>query len=79
MWRSELRQEGLGRRLMREVESERHGGWVCGGWNCMCLREMKERSASMSGMGYERISMRKEFYGEAGLDAFVYRKELHVL
>jgi ribosomal-protein-alanine N-acetyltransferase len=30
-------------------------------------------------LGYERISMQKDFYGEAGLDAFVYGKELHAL
>jgi ribosomal-protein-alanine N-acetyltransferase len=30
-------------------------------------------------LGYERIRTQKDFYGEPGLDAFVYGKELHAL
>jgi ribosomal-protein-alanine N-acetyltransferase len=30
-------------------------------------------------LGYERISMKQGFYGDDGLDAFVYGKELHAL
>ena len=30
-------------------------------------------------VGYERIAVRRRFYGKAGLDAFVYRKELSVV
>jgi ribosomal-protein-alanine N-acetyltransferase len=30
-------------------------------------------------LGYERIRLQRRVYGEAGLDAFVYGKELHGL
>jgi [ribosomal protein S18]-alanine N-acetyltransferase len=30
-------------------------------------------------MGYERTAVRRRFYGKAGLDAFVYRKELRLV
>jgi ribosomal-protein-alanine N-acetyltransferase len=30
-------------------------------------------------LGYQRISLKRGFYGEAGLDAFVYGKDLQAL
>ncbi|MCU1248831.1 MAG: GCN5-related N-acetyltransferase [Edaphobacter sp.] len=74
----ECRQRGLARRLMREVEASAMAAGV--GWiqlhvftgNAGAIR-FYER------MGYERISTKKDFYGEPGLDAYVYGKELHAL
>jgi ribosomal-protein-alanine N-acetyltransferase len=74
----ECRQRGLARRLMREVEASA----MAAGVKWMQLHVFTGNAGAIrfyEQMGYERISMKKEFYGEAGLDAFVYGKELHAL
>jgi len=75
---SECRQRGLGRRLMREVEASA----MAAGVQWMQLHVFTGNSGAIrfyERMGYERISRQKDFYGEAGSDAFVYGKELHAL
>jgi [ribosomal protein S18]-alanine N-acetyltransferase len=75
---AECRKKGLARRLMREVEASAMAAGVqwmqlhvfTGNAGAICFYER---------LGYERISRQKAFYGEAGLDAFVYGKELHAL
>jgi [ribosomal protein S18]-alanine N-acetyltransferase len=74
----DCRQRGLGRRLMREVEASA----MVAGVRWMQLHVFTGNAGAIrfyEGMGYERISTQKDFYGEAGLDAFVYGKELHAL
>ena len=74
----DCRQRGLGRRLMREVEASA----MVAGVRWMQLHVFTGNAGAISfyeRMGYERISMQKDFYGEAGLDAFVYGKELGAL
>jgi ribosomal-protein-alanine N-acetyltransferase len=75
---AECRQRGLGRRLMREVEAN----VMAAGVRWVQLHVFTGNAGAIrfyERMGYERISMQKDFYGEAGLDAFVYGKELHAL
>jgi [ribosomal protein S18]-alanine N-acetyltransferase len=75
---SECRQRGLARRLMREVEASA----MAAGVRWMQLHVFTGNAGAIrfyERMGYERISTQKGFYGEAGLDAFVYGKELHAL
>jgi len=73
------RQKGLGTWLMHEAETCVMAAGVR--WiqlhvftgNAGAIRFYEQR------LGYKRISLKKGFYGEAGLDAFVYGKELPVL
>jgi ribosomal-protein-alanine N-acetyltransferase len=74
----DCRLRGLGRRLMREVEASA----MAAGVRWMQLHVFTGNAGAIrfyEGMGYGRISVQKGFYGEAGLDAFVYGKELHAL
>jgi len=75
---SECRQQGLGRRLMREVEASA----MAAGVPWMQLHVFTGNAGAIrfyERLGYERIRRQNDFYGEAGLDAFVYGKELQVL
>ncbi|HTC74263.1 MAG TPA: N-acetyltransferase, partial [Edaphobacter sp.] len=75
---SECRRRGLGRRLMREVEAIA----MAAGVQWMQLHVFTGNAGAIrfyERLGYERTSRQKNFYGEAGLDAFVYGKELHAL
>jgi ribosomal-protein-alanine N-acetyltransferase len=75
---AECRQRGLARRLMREVEA----CTMAAGARWMQLHVFTGNAGAIrlyERLGYERISRQKDFYGEAGLDAFVYGKELHAL
>ena len=72
------RQRGLARRLMREVEATAMAAAV----RWMQLHVFTGNAGAIrfyERLGYERISIKKDFYGEAGLDAYVYGKELHAL
>jgi ribosomal-protein-alanine N-acetyltransferase len=74
----ECRQMGLARRLMREVEASA----MAAGVQWMQLHVFTGNTGAIrfyERMGYKRIRTQKDFYGEAGLDAFVYGKELHAL
>jgi ribosomal-protein-alanine N-acetyltransferase len=74
----ECRQRGLARRLMREVEASA----MAAGVQWMQLHVFTGNSGAIrfyERLGYERIRTQTAFYGEAGLDAFVYGKELHAL
>jgi len=74
----ECRQRGLARRLMREVEASA----MAAGVQWMQLHVFTGNAGAIrfyERLGYEQISRQKDFYGEAGLDAFVYGKELHAL
>jgi ribosomal-protein-alanine N-acetyltransferase len=66
---------GLGRRLMREIEASA----VAAGVRWMQLHVFTGNAGAIrfyERMGYERLRVQRRFYGEAGLDAFVYGKEL---
>jgi ribosomal-protein-alanine N-acetyltransferase len=72
----ECRQRGLARRLMREVEATA----MAAGVRRMQLHVFSGNAGAIrfyERMGYERMGAQKDFYGEAGLDAFVYGKQLH--
>src|SRR5437764_5181902 len=74
----DCRLRGLGRRLMREVEASA----MVAGVRWMQLHVSTGNAGAIrfyERMGYKQISTQKDFYGEAGLDAFVYGKELHAL
>ena len=74
----ECRQRGLARRLMREVEASS----MAAGVQWMQLHVFTGNAGAIrfyERLGYEQISIKKGFYGEAGLDAYVYGKELHAL
>src|SRR6266403_2694975 len=74
----ECRQRGLARRLMREVEASA----MAAGVRWMQLHVFTGNAGAIrfyERLGYQRISTQRSFYGEAGLDAFVYGKELHAL
>ena len=74
----ECRQRGLARRLMREVEASA----MAAGVRWMQLHVFTGNAGAIrfyERMGYEQIRTQTDFYGEAGLDAFVYGKELHAL
>ena len=69
------RRRGLARLLMREAEMRA----VAAGARWMELHVFTGNESAIrfyERLGYERIAMRRRFYGAAGLDAFVYRKEL---
>ena len=71
----EHRQRGLARRLMREAETCA----VAAGVRWIQLHVFTENKAAIrfyERMGYERIRVRRGYYGAAGLDAIVYGKEL---
>lgn len=75
---AECRRMGLAGRLMREVEASA----MAAGVRWMQLHVFSGNTGAIrfyEGMGYERINTQKGFYGEPGLDAFVYGKELHAL
>jgi ribosomal-protein-alanine N-acetyltransferase len=72
---AECRQQGLGRRLMREAEACASAAGV----RWMQLHVFTGNAGAIrfyERLGYERIRVQRRFYGEAGLDAFVYGKEL---
>jgi [ribosomal protein S18]-alanine N-acetyltransferase len=69
------RRKGLAGRLMREAESRT----VAAGARWMELHVFTGNEAAIrfyERLGYERIAMRRRFYGADGLDALVYRKEI---
>jgi [ribosomal protein S18]-alanine N-acetyltransferase len=75
---AECRQQGLGRRLMREAEARASAAGVRG----MQLHVFTGNAGAIrfyERLGYERIRVQRRFYGDAGLDAFVYGKELPAL
>lgn len=75
---AEWRQQGLGRGLMREAEACA----VAAGVRWMQLHVFTGNEGAIrfyERLGYERIRVQRRFYGKAGLDAFVYGKELLVL
>jgi ribosomal-protein-alanine N-acetyltransferase len=75
---AEYRRKGLARRLMRESEASA----MAAGARWMQLHVFTENEGAIrfyERMGYERIRVRRGFYGAPGLDAFVYGKELKTL
>jgi [ribosomal protein S18]-alanine N-acetyltransferase len=71
----EWRRKGLAGRLMREAEART----VAAGARWMELHVFTGNEAAIrfyERLGYERVGMRRRFYGADGLDALVYRKEL---
>ena len=75
---AECRQNGLAGRLMREVEACASVTGV--GWIQLHVFTGNEGAIRFyERIGYKRISLRTGFYGEAGLDAYVYGKELAAL
>jgi [ribosomal protein S18]-alanine N-acetyltransferase len=69
------RGRGIARRLMEQAEFR----IAVAGARWMELHVFTENERAIrfyEGMGYERIAIRRRFYGEAGLDAFIYRKGL---
>ncbi len=75
---AEYRQNGVATRLMREVEA---CATVTGvGWIQLHVFTGNEGAIRFyERLGYKRISLKHGFYGEAGLDAYVYGKELPAL
>jgi len=72
---AESRQLGLGGRLMREAEA----GAAAAGARWMQLHVFTGNAAAIcfyERLGYQRLRVQRRFYGAAGLDAFVYGKEL---
>ena len=72
------RQKGLATRLMNEVEAR----LMAAGVRWMQLHVFTKNANAIrfyERMGYKRMSLQREFYGEDGLDAFVYAKELSSL
>ena len=75
---AEWRQKGLGRRLMRDAEECA----AAAGVRWMQLHVFMGNAGAIrfyERLGYEQIRVQRRFYGAAGLDAFVYGKELHAL
>ena len=71
------RRRGLARRLMAEVEARvRAAGGLSMNLHVFTGNEGAIRFYERS--GYARTELKRRFYGGAGLDAFVYRKELEV-
>jgi ribosomal-protein-alanine N-acetyltransferase len=69
------RRQGLAERLMREVEARIEAA----GAQSMELHVFTGNEGAIrfyERLGYVRIARRQRFYGAAGLDAFVYRKEI---
>lgn len=74
----EHRRYGIARRLMDQAEFR----VATAGGRLMELHVFTGNENAIrfyEGMGYERIGIRRRFYGNAGLDAFVYRKALDYL
>jgi ribosomal-protein-alanine N-acetyltransferase len=74
----EHRRKGLASRLMREGEQRASAAGV----RWIRLHVFTGNTGAIrfyEWLGYERISRKPGFYGKAGLDAFVYGKELHAL
>jgi [ribosomal protein S18]-alanine N-acetyltransferase len=72
---AECRQRGLGGRLMREAEACA----AAAGARWMQLHVFTGNAAAIrfyERLGYQRLRVQRRFYGAAGLDAFVYGKEL---
>jgi len=72
---AEYRQEGVGRRLMEEAEISAAGAGV----RWMQLHVFIGNAGAIrfyERLGYKRVRVQRRFYGAAGLDAFVYGKEL---
>lgn len=70
------RQRGLAMRLMREAEARA----VTAGVRWMQLHVFTGNKTAIrfyERIGYERTTVRRGYYGGAGLDAIVYRKDLH--
>ena len=75
---AEYRQQGLARRLMKAVEASA----MAVGVRWMQLHVFTGNAGAIrfyERLGYERIRVQRRFYGRAGLDAFVYGKELRGL
>jgi [ribosomal protein S18]-alanine N-acetyltransferase len=71
----EWRRRGLAGMLMREAEAR----VAAAGGRWMELHVFTGNAAAIrfyERLGYERIGMIRRFYGAAGLDAFVYRREI---
>ncbi|MGH9726883.1 MAG: GNAT family N-acetyltransferase [Candidatus Acidiferrales bacterium] len=71
------RHGGLGARLIGEIERR----VLAAGARWMDLHVFTGNESAVrfyERMGYERLGRKQEFYGAAGLDAFVYRKALAV-
>ena len=71
----EWRRRGLAGMLMREAEA----GAVAAGGRWMELHVFTGNEGAIrfyERLGYERIAVKRRFYGAEGLDAFVYRKGL---
>lgn len=71
----EWRRKGIAGKLMREAEART----VAAGARWMELHVFTGNEAAIrfyERLGYERIAMRRRFYGADGLDALVYRKEI---
>jgi ribosomal-protein-alanine N-acetyltransferase len=72
---AECRQLGLGRRLMREAE-------ICAAAARVRWMQLHVFTGNVGAvrfyerLGYRRLRVERRFYGAAGLDAFVYGKEL---
>ena len=69
------RRKGLARRLMEEAEARA----AAAGARWIQLHVFTGNEGAIrfyEGMGYERIRVRRGYYGAAGLDAVVYGKEL---
>lgn len=72
---AEYRRKGVARQLMSESEASA----MAAGARWMQLHVFTGNEGAIrfyERLGYERISVRRGFYGAAGLDAFVYGKEL---
>jgi len=75
---AECRQQGLGGRLMREAEACA----AAAGAQWMQLHVFTGNAAAIrfyQRLGYQQLRVQRRFYGAAGLDAFVYGKELRGL
>jgi [ribosomal protein S18]-alanine N-acetyltransferase len=69
------RGQGIARRLMEQAEFRA----AAAGARWIELHVFTGNESAIrfyEGMGYERVATRRRFYGEAGLDAFVYQKGL---
>jgi ribosomal-protein-alanine N-acetyltransferase len=75
---AEWRKNGVATRLMREAEACA----MAAGARWMQLHVFTGNAGAIrfyERLGYERIRVQRGFYGEAGLDAFVYGRELPTL
>jgi ribosomal-protein-alanine N-acetyltransferase len=71
----EYRLEGVASRLM--LEAERQAGVIGALWMDLDVFTRNEGAIRFyERLGYERVGVKRRFYGRAGLDAFGYRKRL---